>query len=143
MKRELPSPECTDSRSLRPQNNCMEGGGGIMPSGKTPLLIFDESTVRSQWYCTKIPLHLVYIFHGAIGPDFLFMEGKVPPIGHLSTRRISRGMVGLAITHTWNVLERCVVQSPFFNYTRTQNCSRKQMRQNPQSFQQQFCAEQT
>lgn len=52
---------------------------GIMHNGRTPLHIFDSSTVTSQRYYTEILLGHVRLFRGAMDPDFLFMDDNARP----------------------------------------------------------------
>ncbi|GFV94425.1 transposable element Tcb2 transposase [Trichonephila clavipes] len=49
---------------------------GIMLNGRTELHIFDRWSVIGDRYCEKVLLPHVRLFRGAIGPDFIFMDGN-------------------------------------------------------------------
>ncbi|GFX30032.1 transposable element Tcb2 transposase [Trichonephila clavipes] len=52
--------------------------GGIMLGCRTNLHIFEESSVIGACYCNEIILPYVRPFTGAVGWQFLFMDGNVP-----------------------------------------------------------------
>ncbi|GFV90824.1 transposable element Tcb2 transposase [Trichonephila clavipes] len=53
--------------------------GGIMLNGQTELHIFDRGSVIGDRYCEEVLLPHVRLFRGAIGPDFIFMDGNARP----------------------------------------------------------------
>ncbi|GFU69654.1 transposable element Tcb2 transposase [Trichonephila clavipes] len=53
--------------------------GGIMLNGRTELHIFDRGSVIGDRYCEEVLLAHVRPFRGAIGPDFIFMDGNARP----------------------------------------------------------------
>ncbi|GFX88469.1 transposable element Tcb2 transposase [Trichonephila clavipes] len=52
---------------------------GIMLNGRTELHIFDRGSVTGDRYCEEVLLPRVHLFRGAIGPDFIFMDGNARP----------------------------------------------------------------
>ncbi|GFV99114.1 transposable element Tcb2 transposase [Trichonephila clavipes] len=50
-----------------------------MLKGRTELHIFDRGSVIGDRYCEEVLLPHVRLFRGAIGPDFLFMDGNARP----------------------------------------------------------------
>lgn len=53
--------------------------GGIMMNGRTELPIFDRGSVTGDLYCDEVILPHVRLFRGAIGSDFVFMDGNTRP----------------------------------------------------------------
>ncbi|GFW38860.1 transposable element Tc1 transposase [Trichonephila clavipes] len=53
--------------------------GGTMLNGRTELHIFDRGSVIGDRYCEEVLLPHVRLFRGAIGPDFIFMDGNTRP----------------------------------------------------------------
>ncbi|GFV67312.1 transposable element Tcb2 transposase [Trichonephila clavipes] len=47
-----------------------------MLNGRTELHIFDRGSVIGDRYCEEVLLPHVRLFRGAIGPDFIFMDGN-------------------------------------------------------------------
>ncbi|GFT54186.1 transposable element Tcb2 transposase, partial [Trichonephila clavipes] len=60
--------------------------GGIMLGSRTDLHIFDAGSVNETRYCNEILLPYVRLFRGAMGLQFLFMDGRrlaartLPPV---------------------------------------------------------------
>ncbi|GFT56843.1 transposable element Tcb2 transposase [Trichonephila clavipes] len=52
--------------------------GGIMLGSRTDLHIFDAGSVNGTRYCNEILLPYVRLFRGAMGLQFLFMDGNAP-----------------------------------------------------------------
>ncbi|GFY19866.1 transposable element Tcb2 transposase [Trichonephila clavipes] len=52
--------------------------GGIMLRSRTDLHIFDAGSVNGTRYCNEILLPYVRLFRGAMGLQFLFMDGNAP-----------------------------------------------------------------
>ncbi|GFT78160.1 transposable element Tcb2 transposase [Trichonephila clavipes] len=52
--------------------------GGIMLGSRTDLHIFDAGSVNGTRYCNEILLPYVRLFRGAMGLQFLFMDGDAP-----------------------------------------------------------------
>ncbi|GFW62324.1 transposable element Tcb2 transposase [Trichonephila clavipes] len=52
--------------------------GGIMLGSRTDLHIFDAGSVNGNRYCNEILLPHVRLFRGAMGLQFLFMDGNAP-----------------------------------------------------------------
>ncbi|GFV49282.1 transposable element Tcb2 transposase [Trichonephila clavipes] len=52
--------------------------GGIMLGSRTDLHIFDAGSVNGTHYCNEILLPYVRLFRGAMGLQFLFMDGNAP-----------------------------------------------------------------
>ncbi|GFV39222.1 transposable element Tcb1 transposase [Trichonephila clavipes] len=52
--------------------------GGIMLGSRTDLHIFDTGSVNGTRYCNEILLPYVRLFKGAMGLQFLFMDGNAP-----------------------------------------------------------------
>ncbi|GFY19526.1 transposable element Tcb2 transposase [Trichonephila clavipes] len=52
--------------------------GGIMLGSRTHLHIFDAGSVNGTRYCNEILLPYVRLFRGAMGLQFLFMDGNAP-----------------------------------------------------------------
>ncbi|GFX59963.1 transposable element Tcb2 transposase [Trichonephila clavipes] len=50
-----------------------------MLNGRTELHIFDRGSVIGDRYCEEVLLPHVRLFRGAIGPDFIFMDGNARP----------------------------------------------------------------
>ncbi|GFV78159.1 transposable element Tcb2 transposase [Trichonephila clavipes] len=53
--------------------------GGILLIGRTRLHVFDRGSVTGDHYCKDVISPHVRLFRGAIGPDFVFMDGNVRP----------------------------------------------------------------
>ena len=56
------------------------GGGlivwaGIMQDTRTPLHVFDNGSVNAQRYRQEVLEPYVRLFRGAVGPEFIFMDG--------------------------------------------------------------------
>ncbi|GFX13369.1 transposable element Tcb2 transposase [Trichonephila clavipes] len=52
--------------------------GGIMLGSRTDTQIFDAGSVNGTRYCNEILLPYVRLFRGAMGLQFLFMDGNAP-----------------------------------------------------------------
>ncbi|GFX64354.1 transposable element Tcb2 transposase [Trichonephila clavipes] len=52
--------------------------GGIMLGSRTDLHIFDAGSVNGTRYCNEMLLSYVRLFRGAMGLQFLFMDGNAP-----------------------------------------------------------------
>ncbi|GFV46884.1 transposable element Tcb2 transposase [Trichonephila clavipes] len=51
---------------------------GNMMDGRTDLHFFDTGSVTAQRYKDKVLEPYVYLFRGAVGPDFIFMDDNAP-----------------------------------------------------------------
>ncbi|GFV93601.1 transposable element Tcb1 transposase [Trichonephila clavipes] len=52
--------------------------GGIMLGSRTDLHVFDAGSINGTRYCNEILLPYVRLFRGAMGLQFLFMDGNAP-----------------------------------------------------------------
>ncbi|GFU66637.1 transposable element Tcb2 transposase [Trichonephila clavipes] len=52
--------------------------GGIMLGSRTDFHVFDAGSVHGTLYCNEILLPYVRLFRGAMGLQFLFMDGNAP-----------------------------------------------------------------
>ncbi|GFW09865.1 transposable element Tcb2 transposase [Trichonephila clavipes] len=62
-----------------------------MLNGRTELHLFDRGPVTGDHYCEEVLLPHVRLFRGAIGADFIFMDGNARPHRTLAVEELLEG----------------------------------------------------